>query len=126
MDFLELPVAGIFISFNGICEVREVKQALTHVQDGAVVFEEGKAEYWACQSFGNSECFFNVPIPYFELEDDLFFGWCFDVAICNLKFERGWFQFFDYVFEGPLKGFVVVCFGYTVDKGTRINGGVQG
>ena len=90
-----------------------MKQALTHVQDGAVVFEESKAEYWACQSFGNNECFFKVPIPYFELEDDRL-GWCFDLVICDLKIERGWFQFFDYVLGEHLKDFVVVCFGYSL------------
>ena len=65
-----------------------MEQALTLIQDGAIILEESEAEYWACQSFGNNECFFNVPVPYFELEDDCL-GWCFDVAICDLKFEGG-------------------------------------
>ena len=88
MDFIEFSVTGILISFDGIFEVREVEQALTHIQDGAIVFEEGEAEYFACQSFGNNECFIKVPVSYFELEDDGL-GWCFDVAICDLKFEGG-------------------------------------
>ena len=109
MDFIEFSVAGILISFDGICEVREVEQALTHIQVGAIVLEESEAEYWACQSFGNNECFFKVPVPYFELEDDCL-GWWFDVAICDLKFEGAWFQFFNYNLGGHLEDFVVVCF----------------
>ena len=101
-------VAGILISFNGICDVREVEQSLTHLQDGAIIVKESEAKYWACQSFGNNECFLKVPVPYFEMED-VRLGWCFDVAICDLKLE-GWFQFFDYVLGGHLEDFVVICF----------------
>ena len=68
--------------------MREVEQTLIHVRDGAIILEESEAKYWACQLFGNNECFFIVPVPYFELEDDCL-GWCFDVAICGLKFEGG-------------------------------------
>ena len=102
--------------------VRWGKQALAHVQDGAVIFKEREAKYWACQSFGHDKCFLKIPVSDFELEDDCF-GGCFNVAICDLEFERGWFQLFNYDFGGHLEDFIVI--GFAVYEGARVNKGVQ-
>ena len=95
------------------------------VQDGTVIFKEREAKYWACQSFGHDKCFLKIPVSDFELEDDCF-GGRFNVAICDLEFERGWFQLFNYVFGGHLEDFFVIGFGDAVYKGARVNEGVQG
>ena len=66
----------------------EVKQSLTHVQDGAVILEKGETECWACELFCNDKCFFKVPFSDLEMEDDRLCGG-FDIAVRDLEFEGG-------------------------------------
>ena len=98
---------------------------MAYIQNGTIVFQECEAEYWACESFCDDERFFEIPVPDFELED-YGLGGGFNVTVCDLEFERGWFQFFDYVLGGHLEDFVVIGFGDAVDQCSGVDEGVQG